>query len=377
MRNLKLLLSIIYFIIPHHILVNDGQQTIIKGYDFVALIILLVAIMDGKILYIKPLMIYIGYSLVRSVLAFNNIGIDSMLYPIKLLEYAIVVSIVLSLDFERIKLLIKIYILFILFYSLCEISGFKIGLIWEGRISAQFGGPYELSGVLLLIFMILENKYVKLLLFPVFVLTKTKAAYLTLIYYIFIKYFQRNFIYLISALGVVLFFLMIDERFITFTVSLKEVMDSSVYSKIWNEIPDFTTNREYINIWQKRESYWDEYGKIDLSTHNRLHTYLLVVKGLSQEFLYIIFGRGSGFYGTAIDSSLLRIVGEGGLIALYLVFNVFKYFTVGYKHKNSHIILLFLIILFSDVFYSAKFLVTLVLLNRYMLLKSDRNKELI
>ena len=79
----------------------------------------------------------------------------------------------------------------------------------------------------------------------------------------------------------------------------------------------------------------------------------------------ILYGNGPGFFGAAVDSSILRIFAETGIIGIIASFYVIFSLTDSFKGKYKNLLLILGIIALSDVFFSARFLPTLALLNQY------------
>jgi hypothetical protein len=109
---------------------------------------------------------------------------------------------------------------------------------------------------------------------------------------------------------------------------------------------------------------------LDESTGTRLYTYLLVIKSI--DFGVFFLGNGPGFYGKSVDSSILRLIAEVGLIGLIGAVQVMRVLSKDLGKSGINFIILVAIVALSDVFFSARFWPTLFLLNQYAAIHSSR-----
>ena len=114
-------------------------------------------------------------------------------------------------------------------------------------------------------------------------------------------------------------------------------------------------------------------SSVDLSSFSRLYTYLIILKSIDLSVFF--FGHGPGFFGSAVDSSILRIFGETGVFGLFALYFALKKLSEHYELNISTILTIVAIIALSDVLFSARFLVTLALLNQLTLYKENSPQQ--
>ena len=355
---------IIYFVVPHHLFTLLLNISGVKPFDLAVLLALsfyLICKINLKG-YIPILMLF-GIYFLRSLIAIGDVGIVSIVFALKFFEYFIVIFCIKDLRPVFLEKLLIIYIASILLYILAELIGINVGLLWGGRATAHFGGPYELSAIALLFFFFLsKNIFLRLLFVSIILLTGTKAAYLALIFGLLLSINIRN-ILSISLVGLIFIYILssYDERFLEFISVLSSILDMELFLGIWNSLPTIESHAQYMELWNIREDDYDE--TIDLSSFSRLYTYAIILK--SFDLSAILYGNGPGFFGAAVDSSILRIFAETGIVGIITSFYVIFSLTDSFKGKYKNLLLILGIIALSDVFFSARFLPTLALLNQY------------
>lgn len=355
---------IIYFVVPHHLFTLLLNLSEIKPFDLAVLIALsfyLICRINLKG-YI-PILILFSVYLLRSFIAIADVGLVGTVFALKFFEYFIVIFCIRDLRPVFVEKLVKIYIASIILYILAELIGINVGLLWGGRATAHFGGPYELSAIALLFFFFFSrNIFLRLLFVLIILLTATKAAYLALVFGLLLSVNFKNILY-VSLAGLIFVYIinLYDERFLEFISTLSSISDMELVMVIWNSLPTIETHAQYMELWNMRQDDYDE--TIDLSSFSRLYTYAIILK--SFDLSAVVYGNGPGFFGAAVDSSILRIFAETGIIGLIASFYVIFSLTNSFKYKYKNLILILGIVALSDVFFSARFLPTLALLNQY------------
>tara|TARA_X000000950_G_scaffold69537_1_gene86089 strand:- start:1975 stop:3147 length:1173 start_codon:yes stop_codon:yes gene_type:complete len=355
---------IIYFVVPHHLFTLLLNLSEIKPFDLAVLIALsfyLICRINLKG-YI-PILILFSVYLLRSFIAIADVGLVGTVFALKFFEYFIVIFCIRDLRPVFVEKLVKIYIASIILYILAELIGINVGLLWGGRATAHFGGPYELSAIALLFFFFFSrNIFLRLLFVLIILLTATKAAYLALVFGLLLSVNFKNILY-VSVAGLIFVYIinLYDERFLEFISTLSSISDMELVMVIWNSLPTIETHAQYMELWNMRQDDYDE--TIDLSSFSRLYTYAIILK--SFDLSAVVYGNGPGFFGAAVDSSILRIFAETGIIGLIASFYVIFSLTNSFKYKYKNLILILGIVALSDVFFSARFLPTLALLNQY------------
>ncbi len=365
---------VVYFIVPHHLLTNIIGVSEIKVFDLIVpLVVSLYLFCKVNISKLLPIFALGIIYLIRSLFALDNIGPISIIYALKFLEYAIVIFCIKDLRPIFVHKLIQIYLFFIFTYICLEFFGINLGLAdgWGGRFSGHFGGPYELSAISLLFFFFYKTNYVNKGLFLVLIfLSGTKAAYLALIFGLVIKSNIKN---LLPAffVGIVFLYLvsLFDSRFSEFILNISSLLNSDIFYQTWSNIPKVESHNVYMELFYSRESEASD-SSVDLSSISRLYTYLIILK--SVDISVFFFGHGAGFFGAAVDSSILRVFGETGIFGLFASYFTLKKLSEYFESNISTILIIVAIIALSDVFFSARFLVTLALINQLTLFKQSK-----
>ena len=284
------------------------------------------------------------------------------LFGLKFLQYFVVVNAIAQLSSTQRAALIKVFVCATLLFSLFELAGAPIGLNWGGRLSAQFGGPYEFSSILLLFLLFSYGRkgVCVLVVFVGVALTDTKAAYISLAaWLIFIGFRQYSWRLFLPVIPMSIGAAFVDTRALA---ALGEATSFDLYDlglRLWDSLPTVTSSQNYEHLWLKREENNDE---LDLSTWSRLYTYMLVVKSIATGT--ILIGNGPGYYGTAIDASILRVFVETGIVGLFLMLAMMNRIAE-MTHARHVVILLLIFVMLSDVLFSARFLPVLFLLAFY------------
>ena len=354
---------IIYFVVPHHLFTVFLNHSAVKPFDLTVLIsICFFLICKINLKGYLPILCLFGIYFLRSLIASNEVGLISIVYALKIFEYFIVIFCIKDLRQIFINKLLIIYIVTIFAYTLAELFGLNFGLLWGDRATGHFGGPYELSAIaLLFIFFLNKNLFLKTLFIFIIFLTGTKASYVALLFGLLLFTNIRNLIPIIFiGFTFILLINSYDERFFEFIINLANI-DINFVISVWDNLPKIESHYEYIDQFNSREVEADEI--IDLSTFSRLYTYAVILK--SFDIYSLIFGHGPGFFGAAVDSSILRIVAEAGIVSLLPFIFILISLTNNFENKNKNVLLILSIIALSDVFFSARFLPTLALLNQY------------
>jgi hypothetical protein len=360
-----------YFIVPHHLFFQIIDFREIKPFDLVVPV-LLAFYLTKKISFrgLSPLLLLIGLYLLRSFFAVGDIGSITIVYALKLFEYFVVIFCLKDLRPIFINRLVVVYIFAIAVYVVAELLGVEFGLGWGGRLSGQFGGPYEFSSIALLLFLYLGRGIAgRAAFFAMIILSGTKAAYLALVAGLVVNMKPRYSVLTIIFIFLIFFIAMAtDERFSIFVSNLATLGSVDIFEILYS-MPKVESHDEYIQTFMVRESSTND--ELDLSTGTRLYTYLLIVKSIDLNAFFI--GHGPGFFGKGVDSSILRIFGEVGVLGLILGYQVMKGLCKDLGGSRSNLVILIVMVALSDVFFSARFLPTLFLLNQYAFFKLHRN----
>ena len=118
-----------------------------------------------------------------------------------------------------------------------------------------------------------------------------------------------------------------DERFFEFITNLTNI-DINFIISVWDSLPKIESHYEYMDQFNIRELDADE--AIDLSSFSRLYTYAIILK--SFDLYSLIFGHGIVF-GTAVDSSILRVIAEVGILGFLPFLYIFINITNNFENK--------------------------------------------
>lgn len=364
-------LLLFYFTVPHHLFFQIFGIRELKPFDLVVPI-LGVFYLSKKINFrgLRPLLLLCLLYLVRSIFSLHDIGAVSMAYALKLLEYFVVILCIKDLRPIYINRLLVWFAIASVLFVILELAGVNLGLGWGGRMSGQFGGPYELSSIALLFFLFFRKEISRRVVYlTVVISTGTKAAYVALVAALFLRMRVVTVVPAIIFLAFLFYLsLIINERFSVFFSSLAMLFNVDLILSLWDLVPIVENHEQYLEAFDLRETGVGQ--ELDLSTGSRLITYLTIVK--SFDIIVLLVGHGPGFFGAAVDSSLLRLLGELGIMGLVLGFQTIRALMVDFVSPRSSVVIVLAIIVLSDVFFSARFLPTLFLLNQYAYFKSLR-----
>ncbi len=356
-------LLLLYFTLPHHAFFLFGFPSTVKPADVISILLVASVMLVGRLSKEVIIFIYLAaWYLFCSII--NNLqgAALSLLFPMKLLQYSFILAAISYLTLaQRRKLFNQTVLTTVLLIGL-ELLGFNIGLNWGERVSAQYGGPYELSAILLVIIFFLPREYsgywfLIIAAFIALFLTDTKASYLAILIWLSMKaFYNLRQILLFTALIMIVGTVTVESRVFDLVESMADFDWSFMVRTLWTDLPHIRNTADYTFYWEQREAA--QQG-LDLSTWSRLYTYLLVFKSVSVSTM--LYGNGPGFYGMAVDSSLLRIFAETGFVGLLLM-SVFVRRLAKAAHVSNFTLGFLLIVLLSDVFFSSRFLAFVVLL---------------
>lgn len=131
----------------------------------------------------------------------------------------------------------------------------------------------------------------------------------------------------------------------------------------WQAAPVFRTRTEFMSAAgfspSSEEDFWRRTGAGlgDLSFQVRAYRWSIILKTWAQRPLQVLLGYSPGYFGNAVDSSLIRLLAESGLVgaAAYLAFigSAFRTFRITSLTWPS-LIGVVATALFIDVFWSSK-----------------------
>ena len=364
--TIRFILIVLYFTLPHHLIstLQGTSWTAIKPHDICALLLLTVIPAKNQLdIVSKSYLLLIIIYLIRA--CFTSFPFESFLIPLKLFEYFIIMLNIKALAMKYRRMTLWFTLVIIVLTYIAHLIGYQLGPSWDNRFFGHYGGPYEISAILLLLLLFDLSKsrwsfirkagiYLPLLWF-----TYTKAVVVSL-------FISRPLILLLFAsLSAPILFLVSDiiegnriaDLFNDFTtLSVLNLFD------ICRQLPTFDTRDEYFLYFSHRNDY--ALDDASLSTSQRFFSICLPVANL--DLPRFLFGYGPNYFGT-LDNSFLRVFTDIGIVGPIFLFNVMRRVL---KTSNKYFILAVLFtIALSDVFFSARFFVTAYIL---FLIRSGR-----
>lgn len=366
--KLYLCLLVLYFCLPNYeFSALSASASGLKTSDFITVLIGSILLYEGNFKVNKLLLIFSLWYLFKGLASLSLIG---FLFGARFLEYMIVIAAAYNLSKEDIVSFFNIFTKFLFFYFVIEFffiifgfsspfSFFNSGQTWQGRFSLIFGGPYELGAIaLMLLFLPGNNKkiFYIILLFS----SQARASIIGLSSF-FLNIKSWIYLFPILLLTIFAFANRFDDLFQLFP------QITNIYNVFLNLISDFSysSKEEYIDLWSSREDVVSIISQdVARSSLLRIYTYLLIFAGMS-DFSTILFGYHPGIYGVAVDSSIIRIFGETGMIGLILFFISLKNELM--DRRTLIITLAFLINLsLVDIYFSSKAFTLYWILTHYL-----------
>lgn len=369
-HSTRYIFVLMYFLLPHHLLslLMNTSWLPLKLHDFCALILLFLLpsklSIDAPIKFLATLIILYVF---RSFFSQNLI--DSLLVSIKLIEYLVVIMSIKSLPSAVQNRLFKIFYIFIMITFLLYIFNFDLGPSWGPRFFGHFGGPYEISTILLYIILCKHHPFQKnysfsmVLNFVVLWFTYTKAVLLSIL-------LSRPLLIVASV-----FFAMTTSIIISLSTTENRLIDLFVDLSNFTSLPiidlcmampTFENSEEYNSLFQRRNDF--NINELTVSTSHRFFTVCSIWKNMG--VIEVLFGFDPLFFGT-IDNSVLRVFTDVGILGVILAMCLVNYF-LGQERfliKFAFIVSLAL----SDVFFSGRFIVSLYLMNNIRRKKNEKN----
>ena len=367
-------LVLLYLSVPHHLIQLLGLGASIKPFDFIACCMIF-PLMLCRFRF-DPVYSILGifslWYLIRSMWAVSEVGISSLLYGVKFLEYFVVCLAVRQLPKRYLEKLLSSLVVVSLLYLVMELSGIRFTVTWwGGRLSGQFGGPYELGGVsLLLACMSINDRHKVFGIFGV-ALSVAKASIIGYAGFLMLRINNVKWIAVMMVFGLVAA-LYAGERLYELGDAFGYVLSSENIREVYNAIPTSSSYSEYQRYWLDRKTFSSDLP-VDLSTGLRVYSYVLALKSIKG--IGFLVGNGPGFYSVALDSSVLRVFVETGLVGILL----FSFFLVRLSDAvpiRGLALAIGLNVAFVDVFFSGRFIVVLMILYQLSLCRLSEDRRM-
>lgn len=364
MKSALFWLLVLYLCVPHHLLQLFGAGPELKLFDLVAACIFLLLLLSS--FHLDPVyrifLLFSAWYLVRSLFAVQHIGVGAVLYGVKFMEYFVVCVAVQKLDGRDLRRLLAWLAAAIVGYMVLELAGVRLTpTAWSGRgrLSAQFGGPYELGAVSLVLAIAAIHRGSNIVGALGVMLSVAKASIIG--YCAFLARRMHDVRWAAAAVvigaGAVL---LAGSRLTEFFSASGFFLDTSMLRDVYDSVPVARNYDDYQTLWFDRADFSADLP-VDASTGLRVYSYILAIKSLG--LLDLLWGKGPGFFSLALDSSVLRVFVEAGLVGMLLLWRFLSRLFMAFAVKGLAIAVV-LNLLFVDVLFSARFLVVLFVLYR-------------
>lgn len=355
--SVRYILLLCYFLLPHHLTYFiDGKWPIIKPADIVSVFLLL--FIPAKIIidiFLRKYFYILCVYFIATVFSYNLFG--SILVSLKLLQYFVVFIAIQNISFnEQLKIFYAFNVIIGLSFILF-LMGFDLGPGMGPRFMGHLVGPYEVAGLSLVSIILLRREnFVKnakmYKYFSVFIIfaTQTKSTMLSLI-------FSRYRFIVVTFIIVFLCTLFLnvgaqkanDFRLMVLLKDIPTLVSSDIIETCF-DMPTFSTRAEYLELFKSRELFDD----IEFASASSAQRFVTTCTILSSFTLKSILFGFSPYLVLTVDNSFLRIVSDIGIVGLLICLSFLnEAFAQLTKIEKFAIILT---ILFSDIFFSSRFL---------------------
>lgn len=383
-RSSILLFCMVAFLVAPKI----GVVSVLRVEDFVFLMVLpILAWRYTPTHTILPnfLYWYVAYlvlAFVSAFLNFGNLGLFGIVNVIRQLQYLIwfVVGaqMAVAIPPARFERAMSIVVGILIVWWLGEASGVvpKIGKFTgaSGRVTLNTSGPYEISVVVVFLMLLVRKKILLLGLLGILLASQARITLAAaLITYLIFR--PRHALALgIPAVGLVFIVAMTNpdilanSRFAE-TLSPLEMWRAFIAqiqaSPVIGNLPEY---RHYAY-----DTLWDQVGgSADVSFEIRIIRWALIVKSLTGDAAHFLFGWGPGAWGAAVDSHVIRFLGEVGVAGFFMV-AMFAITSVlspeAPKQYRAALSVLIICSLFIDVMTSSKIMSFLWMLLGYFFVR--------
>lgn len=364
MRALLVFLLILYLCLPHHLLELFGGDAL-KSYDIPAALIFLCLVPRlGRLRFDTVYLdfgLFAAWYLFRALFSVNAVGLTSVFYGAKFAEYFFVCAAADSMgrdDLHRVLLWV-VGVAFVL--GIGELFGLQLTVVaWNNRLTAQFGGPYELGAVALLLAIIVRDAPIlKSMGIAGVVLSGAKASLMGYFAFLARRLHDIKWVVVIVVVSAAVA-LLFGDRIEEFSESLSFFTDVDSMQKMYDSVPVTANFDDYQTQWLQRDNFSAGLD-VDMSTGLRLYSWVLAIKSLTP--WNYLFGEGPGYFTSALDSSILRVFVETGLVGIILLWRFIAALLRATRESGLGIAIA-VNMLFVDVLFSARYLVVLLILHR-------------
>lgn len=232
------------------------------------------------------------------------------------------------------------------------------------RISINTSGPFETSVVLAVLAFSVRGTFLKISLGLMLWFTQARITIIASIMAILYRS-SRSLLGIGIATLILLASIFLAGGQISssrFSDSLSPLRMVHIMNVMWQSAPVVRSRGEFLDAAGYTSKYIDRYnGQLavvrgDLSFQIRAYRWALIGKFLLNNPLQMIIGCSPGYFGVAVDSNLIRLIAESGILgSITYLFFIFSFWNFPRDTLTRQISIVMLITaIFIDIFWSSK-----------------------
>lgn len=331
---------------------------------------------------------YLAISILSFVVNFRDAGVGGIFYILRQAQYCswgmMALSIAPTVKREDVSKHLQIIGIVLSMWGALEFAGLipKVGKFSAatGRLSINTSGPFESSVLLVALGFAARNIFLKGSLMILMLLTQARVTLLGAVAAALAarpRLILPAFIAGVSMLAALPLVqpLLADTRF-SETQKPAEMIQNLEF--MWGAAPTFESRREflvgagyldrdgsdYVSILQARRG--------DLSFSIRAYRWSFILKTWSENIVQVLIGYSPGYFGQGVDSNVVRLVGESGLIG-GACFVGFVLSLMRFNRETltwATVLCMVITALFIDIFWSSKVMTLLWFVSSWEFLHS-------
>ncbi|WP_295455985.1 hypothetical protein [Pseudophaeobacter sp.] len=272
---------------------------------------------------------YLALALLVSIFNIGHLGAYGVINVARQMQYVIWffvgAQMALHIPKERFRRILTGVAVVLVIWGIGEASWIipKIGKFTgaSGRVTVNTSGPYEISVILVLLMLIVRNRLVLVSLALVLWLTQSRITLAAALLTYLIFNWRKSVVFGLPV-GVFLGGLLMVYPDI---VSNSRLAETATPLQMWRAIAaQIETSPLITNLGDYRHYAYDTIwqtvdGTLDISFEIRVIRWALILKSLGNDTIRLLFGWGPGAWGLAVDSHVVRLLGEVGLVGTALM----------------------------------------------------------
>jgi len=317
--------------------------------------------------YLKWYFAYLGLATLSAIANYSDLGLFGIINVVRQAQYliwfAVGAQMAVAIPEERFHRAITIVGTIFILWWFGEMSGAipKLGKFTgaQGRVTLNTSGPYEISVVVVFAMLFVKNRAVLLGLAGILIATQSRITLAAALVVYLIRNPRHALIASVPVALMIVVFLLLAPSALTAS-RFAEIMSPLEMWQAWRaqllDAPVIVDLPEY--RYYAYDSLWEQIdGNIDVSFEIRLIRWALIIKSLASDWMHLSIGWGPGAWGAAVDSHLIRFLGEVGILgtAIFTAFVAISIFHPGYPAPyRTAMMILVICSLFIDVMTSSK-----------------------